>query len=199
MHCQPCADRTRQDLTRLPELLAAIWLEATHGTARPADVTTSRPAGIAPWPGQASRLLTDHIIGGLTEIEDDIRGLRQLGPRPTDFREGAAVTSTVRFLEAHLDWVLEHHPAAGEVHERGSGNPAAQIRAFHRAAERFTARDARMEQKAAPCKRCEWRALALADGADYVECRNCGLLMTPSEYENWAGEVAANTPYRNAA
>jgi hypothetical protein len=66
-------------------------------------------------------------------------------------------------------------------------------------AKRFTARDNRMEQKAAPCKRCSWRALAFADGADYVECRNCGLLMTPAEYEDWASETAANAPRRHAA
>jgi hypothetical protein len=199
IHCHTCQDRTRSDLTELPELLAAIWLEAVHGTARPADVTTSRPANIAPWPGQASRLLTDLIVGGLTEIEDDVRELRSLTVRPAELREGTTVTATVRFLSTHLDWILEHHPAAAEIHERGSGNPAAQIRHFARTAKRFTARDARMDQKAAPCKRCAWRALAFADGADYIECRNCGLLMTPSEYEDWAGETAANTPRQDAA
>ncbi|MFE2407105.1 hypothetical protein ACFXDE_02040 [Kitasatospora sp. NPDC059408] len=199
VHCQTCQDRTRTDLTELPELLAAIWLEATHGTARPADVTTSRPAGIAPWPGQASRLLTDHIVGGLTEIEDDVRDLRGLGSRPDDVREGTTATQAVRFLNAHLDWILEHHPAANETHEPGSGNPAAQIRHFNRTAKRFTSRDARMEQKAAPCKRCDWRALAHADGADYVECRNCGLLMTPAEYQDWASEITATAPHRSAA
>ncbi|MEU4296361.1 hypothetical protein [Kitasatospora aureofaciens] len=199
VHCQTCQDRTRADLAELPELLAAIQMEATHGTAKPADVITSRPAGVAPWPGQASRLLVDHILGGLTEIEDDVRELRGLAPRPAAVREGATITATVQFLATHLDWLLDHHPAAGETHERQSGNPAAQIRAFNRTAKRFTARDNRMEQKAAPCKRCDWRALAFADGADYVECRNCGLLMTPAEYQDWVAEVAANTPNRNVA
>jgi hypothetical protein len=201
IHCHTCQARTRAALSELPELLAAIWLEAVHGTGRPADVTTSRPANIAPWPGQSSRLLTDLIVGGLAELEDDIRNLRRLNPRPEALREGVAVTQTVTFLNTHLAWALEHHPAAAEIHERGSANPASQIRIWHRTAQRFTSRDVRLEQRIAPCKRCGWRSLFYADGEEYIECRNpaCELLMTEDEYAVWAREVAEDSGMQRAA
>lgn len=193
VHCYGCQTRTRTALHQLPELLAAIHLEAIHGTSRPPDVTTSRPANIAPWPGQASRLLIDLIVGGLTELEDDIRDLRHLGVRPTAIREGTTVTETIRFLDAHLSWAMEQHPAAAEIHERGTANPAAQITQWHRTAQYFTRRDQRLEQREAPCKRCDWRSLFFADGEDYIECRNpaCGALMTEAEYSDWARAIAA--------
>ncbi|MGE7437961.1 hypothetical protein [Kitasatospora sp. NPDC001175] len=192
VHCHECQHRTRTCLAELPELLAAIWLEAMNGTARPADVTTMRPAGTAPWPGQASRLLTDLIVGGLAELEDDIRQLRQLPARAVDIREGTAITATIAFLDTHLHWALEHHPCAAEIHERDSANPASQIRTWHAMALRFTRRDARVEQRTAPCKRCGWRSLFYADGEDYIECRNpaCGALLTEDEYASWAREIA---------
>jgi hypothetical protein len=201
VHCHTCQQRTYTALGEIPELLAAVWLEATHGTARPADVTTSRPANVAPWPGQSSRLLTDLIVGGLAELEDDIRSLRHLRPRPTALREGVAVTQTVTFLTAQLGWALEHHPAAAEVHERGSANPAAQIRTWHRTALRFTRRDNRLEQRQAPCKRCGLRSLFFADGEDYIECRNpaCQSLMTETEYAEWARGIAEQSGLQRAA
>lgn len=205
VHCYPCQARTRAALGELPELLAAIWLEATHGTARPADVTTSRPANIAPWPGQASRLLTDLIVGGLAELEDDIRDLRHLTTRPTAIREGTAVTQTITFLGTHLAWTLEHHPAATEIHERGSANPAAQITTWHRSALRFTSRDEpRQIRRLAPCPRCQGPYLVnsadliTANGDPYIECRDpdCARLLTPAEYQTY---VEALTRQETAA
>jgi hypothetical protein len=151
-----------------------------------------RPAGVAPWPGQSSRLLTDLIVGGLAELEDDIRSLRQLPARTADVREGTAITTTVAFLDTHLAWALEHHPCASDIHERDSANPASQIRTWHNMATRFCRRDARLEQRAAPCKRCGWRSLFFADGEAYIECRNqaCQALIAEDEYATWAREVA---------
>jgi hypothetical protein len=205
VHCYGCQTRTRTALHQLPELLAAIHLEAIHGTARPADVTTSRPANIAPWPGQASRLLTDLILGGLTELEDDIRDLRRLAARPTAIREGITVTETIAFLDAHLAWAMERHPAAAEIHERGSANPAAQITQWHRTAQHFTSHDEpRQIRRLAPCPRCEgpWLVdsedLVTADGEPYIECRDpdCARLLTPAEYK---AHVQALTRQKAAA
>ncbi|MCQ4040613.1 hypothetical protein ACFOSC_21895 [Streptantibioticus rubrisoli] len=151
------------------------------------------------WPGQASRLLTDHILGALVELEEGIRQLRSLIRRSARGREGATANAAMTFLAAHLDWALAHHPLAVEVHDRLSGNPAAQIHGWHRTALRFTARDTRLEHHRVPCPRCELLALFRADGDDYIECRNsnCGLLLTPAEL--FAHTKAVAVEYAQAA
>lgn len=191
-HCGYCTNRARTELGELPELVAAVWLEAIHGTRTKLTGTIGRTATVASWPGQASRLLTDHIVGGLTDLEDDIRNLRHLHTRPGRGTEGQAVTGAVRFLTAHLEWALTEHPLADEPHDRLSGNPAAQIHGWHRAALRFTARDPRLEHRRVPCPRCELLSLFRADGDDYIECRNtsCGLLLTPGEFDEYVRTLA---------
>lgn len=194
LHCEPCTIRARQQLAELPELVAAIWLEAVNGSRGPKVGTIGRSSAThASWPGQASRLMTDHIVGGLLELEDDIRELRRLRIRPGRGIEGRDVTGSVRFLAIHLDWALTEHPAATESHDRDSANPASQIGTWHRAALRFTARDARLEHHRVPCPRCEMLTLFRADGDDYIECRNtaCALLLTPAEYLDHTKAVAA--------
>jgi hypothetical protein len=202
IHCEPCSVRARQQLGDLPELVAAIHLEAAHGSRGPKIGAIGRSTvTVPPWPGQASRILTDHIVGGLTELEDDIRELRQLRARPGRGIEGATLTGAVTFLNAHLDWALAHHPAAHEIHERDSANPAAQISGWHRAALRFTARDLRLDHRRAPCPRCELLSLYRADGDDYIECRNaaCGNLLTPAEFDEHARALASQVREKQAA
>jgi hypothetical protein len=192
VHCLSCMGRAYHQLTELPELLAAIWLEATNGTRAGDKVGTIGRAPEATWPGQAARLMTDLIVGGLIELEDDLRDLRHLNPRPDRGREGQTATGTVAFLITHLDWALTHHPAATETHDRDSANPASQISYWHRAATRFTRRDQLRVQMAAPCPKCALRSLAHVDGEDYISCGNplCENLMTESEYEDWSQRVA---------
>lgn len=194
LHCEHCTNRARQQLAELPELVAAIWLEATHGSRGPKVGTIGRSAAThASWPGQSSRLLTDHIVGGLLELEDDIRELRRLRVRPGRGIEGRNVTLSVGFLGVHLEWALAEHPAATETHDRDSANPASQIAGWHRVAQRFTARDPRLEHHRVPCPRCEMLTLFRADGDDYIECRNaaCALLLLPSEYLEHTKALAA--------
>jgi hypothetical protein len=192
IHCLSCAGKAYRQLAELPELLAAVWLEATCGTRASSKLTgTIGRAPEATWPGQAARLMTDLIIGGLVELEDDLRYLRHLGHRPDRGREGQTATGAVTFLLTHLDWALAFHPAATEAHDRDSANPASQINFWNRAATRFTRRDALTVQMAAPCKQCDLRTLAREDGEDYIACMNpaCGTLMTEAEYQDWASEV----------
>ncbi|MFD9564364.1 hypothetical protein [Streptomyces sp. NPDC059994] len=192
VHCLGCTDRAQVQLGELPELVAAIWLEALNGTPTKTTGTIGR-VSTPVWPGQAARLLTDHIVGGMRDLEDDIRSLRDLNARRTGRREGADVTAATRFLTAHLPWALEHHPLAGELYDRLSGNPASQISEWHRAAERFTSRDRRLEHRRVPCPRCELLTLFRADGDDYIECRNinCGLLLTPLEFDEHTRALAS--------
>jgi hypothetical protein len=192
LHCLTCMGRAYHQLCELPELLAAVWLEAINGTRAGDKVGTIGRAPEATWPGQSARLMTDLIVGGLVELEDDLRDLRHLNVRPDRGREGQTVSGAVTFLLTHLDWALTHHPAATETHDRDSANPASQISYWHRAATRFTRRDARLEQRTAPCPKCDWKALFFADGEDYIECRNpaCGALLTEAEYLSWSQLLA---------
>lgn len=202
-HCTHCTDRTRQRLTELPRLVTAIHLEAVQGSrGGPKAGTIGRIAGGIPmWPGQPSRILTDLIIGGLTELEDDIRQLRGLSARPARNAESASLNNAVRFLTAHLDWALTHHPAAAEIHEHGSGNPASQINGWHRTALRFTKQDEQRDiHRLAPCPRChgpyliESRDMRLAaDDQAYIECRDpdCRRVMTRSEYDTYVRDLHA--------
>ncbi|WP_037616425.1 hypothetical protein [Streptomyces aureus] len=192
VHCERCTTRTRAQLAELPELVAAISLEALYGTAPKTTGTIGR-ATVATWPGQAARILTDHIAGGLLALEDDIRELRRFRHRPGRGTEGHGVTGSTRFLASHLTWALTEHPLAHETHDRLSGNPASQIQGWHRAAERFTRRDPRLEHHRVPCPRCDLLTLYRADGDDYIECRNinCALLLTPSEFHGHVKEVAS--------
>ncbi|MER7968087.1 hypothetical protein ABTX35_03570 [Streptomyces sp. NPDC096080] len=212
VHCDGCVDRARRHLTELPELLAAVSLEPVYGQRGvPTASTTSAPTDTTPWPGQAARLLIDHIVGGLGEMAADVafhRRLRERPVRPTGQREGIWASGTVKLLSAHIVWLLQEHPCATETHEPGrlgrvlvpSGNPAAQIAAWHRAATRFTRRDTAPEAKRfAPCKRCggpwlaESRDLRLVDDSPYIECQDpqCGLLLTHAEYAHYVKELAA--------
>jgi hypothetical protein len=199
IHCPRCTSRAHAQLAELPELVVAISLEATYGTAAKTTGTIGR-ASTPAWPGQASRLLVDHVVGGMLELEDDLRELRRLRHRPSRGTEGGNVTGAVKFLTAHLDWALVEHPLAVEVHDRLSGNPAAQISGWHRAGLRFTRRDARLEHHRIPCPRCELLTLYRADGDDYIECRNinCQTLITPGEYLEHTKKMAA-TYKANAA
>lgn len=191
VHCLRCATRAHSQLAELPELVVAVGLEAVYGTVAKTTGTIGRTSTPA-WPGQASRILIDHIVGGLLELEDDIRELRRFRHRPGRGTEGGDVTGAVRFLTAQLTWALAEHPLAAEVHDRLSGNPAAQIHGWHRAALRFTRRDVRLEHHRIPCPRCELLTLFRADGDDYIECRNinCQTLLTPAEYLEHAKNLA---------
>lgn len=200
-HCERCATRARQQLAELPELVAAVHLEAVNGSRGPKVGTIGRSAAtVAAWPGQASRLLTDHIVGGMLELEDDIRQLRRLRIRPARGIEGASLTGAAKFLTAHLDWALTEHPAAGEVHDRDSANPASQIAGWHRAAERFTARDNRLTHYRVPCPRCSLLTLCKADGDEYIACRNpaCEVLLTSTEYLDHVRALAAATRHEES-
>ena len=194
VHCQRCTARSQAQLAELPELIVAIGLEALHGTA-PKQTGTIGRASVASWPGQASRLLTDLIVGGLLELEDDIRDLRRLRHRPGRGTEAKNAAGAVQFLSVHLGWALVEHPAAHEIHDRLSANPAAQITGWHRAATRFTRRDARLEHYRVPCPRCDMLTLYRGDADDYIECRNtaCQTLLTPAEYHDHTRRLADQT------
>jgi hypothetical protein len=181
-HCDGCTTRTRHQLAALPELLAAVHLEALHGTRVKTSGTIGRIHNPA-WPGEAARMLTDLIGGGLADLADDVAHLRRLTP-PGAVGEARRINKAAALLLAHWDWAVQHHPCAAELWERDSANPGAQAAGWYRIALRFTRRDRLREQLIAPCPHCHLRTLARDDGDQWIECRNplCGLLLSGSEY-----------------
>lgn len=180
-HCWACVDYTRQRLTQLPALLTDVLREAVMGTRTKQTGTIGRIT-VASWPGQASRLLIDQIVGEMAELRADILELRGMSasPKPVagarnaeavaalwaDYRtnHGLATSvgrerhwlhATIQTLTAHCDWVMQNHPAAWEPWGRGNANPGGQVSAWHRACLVFTKQDEQRDvRRLAPCPRC---------------------------------------------
>lgn len=203
--CYGCVERARRQVDELPELLTAVQLEAICGT-RPQSTATihSRPNDAPAWPGQAARLLIDGLLGEIEELATDVLNLRGIWhnaqPDFGGIREGRRINSACRTLAVHLDWMMQHHPAASEPHDQGNANPAGQIRHWHAAAQRFTKQHPQQDvRKLAPCPRCkgpylaESRDLRLVDDRPYIECRDpdCRRIMTGAEYDTYVKALAA--------
>lgn len=179
--CSPCVDRFAEALDDFPRLAASIHLQALHGTPKRGIVTThSRPAVYA-WPGQSSRLVTDEILDALTALEDDVRQLRRLSPRPLTGREGPTIGAAARFLVAHAEWIAQQHPIADDPEDA----PPAYLLRLHTRAVRFVGEGKpHTIWKPTPCGGCGAFSLFQQDGGQYVECGACGRLLTDSEYRD---------------
>lgn len=192
--CGGCVERSRHQISELPELLTAVQLEALYGT--PAKLTgTIGRVGAPVWPGQASRLLLDGILGEMGELQADILTLRGIWTgeqTPAPVSEGRLIGDTVDVLLAHWEWAMQHHPAATESHDRDNANPGGQAAVWHRTAQFFTRRDNPRIQKAAPCPRCHLKSLAHSNGESFISCRNpeCEVLLSRDEYEQHTKEMA---------
>ncbi|MFI5831072.1 hypothetical protein ACIA6C_28125 [Streptomyces sp. NPDC051578] len=141
----------------------------------------------------------------MEELETDVlvrRGIWQddADPNHAGITEGRRITDCTRVLSGHLDWMMQYHPAAGEPHERGNGNPAAQIRGWHGAAQRFVKAHPQHDvRKLAPCPGChgpylaESRDLRLVGDRPYIECRDpdCQRILTDAEYKVYVKALAA--------
>ncbi|MFK0045519.1 hypothetical protein ACIQU4_15600 [Streptomyces sp. NPDC090741] len=206
VQCDGCTERARQHLTELPELLTAVQLEALHGTHSPSTSTIGSRSSDAPaWPGQAARLLLEAILGEMEELESDVlhrRGIWAADAEPArdGVTEGRRITDVARILGAHLGWMMQHHPAAGEPHDRGNANPGGQIRSWHSVAQRFIKAHPQHDvRKLAPCPGCkgpylaESRDLRLVGDRPYIECRDpgCQRILTSAEYDAYVKALAA--------
>lgn len=205
VQCDACTDRARQQLAEIPELLAAAHLEALHATRSPSTATIgSRSSDKPAWPGQAARMLVEAVLQGMEDLEADVlvqRGIwaSDVEPDRAGITEGRRITDVVHILDAQLDWMMQHHPAAGEPHDRGNANPGGQIRGWHGMAQRFVKAHPQHDvRKLAPCPRCkgpylaESRDLRLVDDRPYIECRDpdCQRILTGAEYDDHVKALA---------
>lgn len=206
VQCDDCVERTLHQLEELPELLDAVLLEALYGTPAK-NVGTIGRVTVATWPGQASRLLVDRIVGEMAELQADIlvqRRIWSVGTQPgrsTSANEPDYIRGIVRTLFAHWEWAMQHHPAASEPHTAGNANPGGQAAGWHRSAQLFTRRDNPRIQMTAPCPRCQLRTLSHSNGETYIACRNpeCELLLSRSEYEQHTRGLVDTVTIRQAA
>ncbi len=197
VQCESCVERTRSHLEELPELLDAVPLEALEGTPAK-NVGTIGRISIVTWPGQASRLLIDRIVGQMAELQADILIQQRLWPedrRPepgTAPREPEHIRGIVNSLLAHWDWAMQNHPAATEPHASGNANPGGQAASWHRTVQLFTRRDNPRIQMAAPCPHCHLKTLAHYNGETFISCRNpeCELLLSRAEYDRYVKEMS---------
>ncbi|RCH70464.1 hypothetical protein DT019_02965 [Streptomyces sp. SDr-06] len=206
VQCDGCVAHARQRLVEIPELLAAAHLEALHATRSPSTATIHTRSSDAPaWPGQAARLLTETILDEMEELATDVLTLRGIWrddhqPSRDGITEGRRISDCAHILDAHLDWMMQNHPAATELHDRGNANPGGQIRGWHAAATRFIKAHPQFDvRKLAPCPRCkgpylaESRDLRLVDDRPYIECRDpdCQRILTSAEYDVYVKALAA--------
>lgn len=187
--CDHCRTRVLTALSDLPELIAAAHLQALYATPKQAErVTTSQAPA---WPGQAARLLTDLLIGGLAEIEDAMRDLRSWSDRTAHY-EPAVLNHAVTTLTLSIDWLLAEHPLAADP----DLSPGAAILTWHRKAVTFTGRDKLVHRFPVRCPTCDLLALRREDGSSYVECSprigGCGRLWTEAEYLNLVTVAASD-------
>jgi hypothetical protein len=196
VQCDSCVERARRQLSELPALLAAVHLEAIHGSRSPSTATIgSHSSPEASFPGQAAFVLIEIVLGELEELESDVLGLRGLGSTTTRTGQiGRRITSTLRTLEAHLDWSMQHHPAAGEPHDRANANPGGQIRGWHATTQRFVKDHPQRDvQRLGPCPNCKGPYLVqstdlrLVNDLPYIECRDpdCQRVFTTPEYNTY--------------
>jgi hypothetical protein len=204
--CDSCLERARQQLAELPALIAAVHLEAVYGTHSAGVAIRTRSSDAPAWPGQASRMLTELLLAEIEELVADVlvrRGIWQDGAEPerAGLSEGVRFTRGIATLAAHLDWMMQYHPAAAEPHDRGNANPGGQIRSWYSAAQRFTkAHQQHDVRRPVPCPRCfgpylaESRDLRLVGDRPYIECRDpdCQLILTGAEYDAHVKALAAH-------
>lgn len=187
--CDNCHYRVADALGQLPELVVAIHEEALHATPKIAERVTSSTA--PSWPGQASRLLTDLVVGGLADIEDSMRSLRNWSERTATF-EPIVLNRAITTLTRSLDWLLAGHPLAPEP----DLSPGACILYWHRRAMKFTGRDRLIHSFPVRCPTCDLLALRREDGSSYVECAprigGCGRLWKEEEYQNLVTVAASD-------
>lgn len=201
VQCYGCVDRTHGQLTALPKLLKAVGDEAVEGTPTKLVGTIGRVGLYPTWPGQASRLLIDRIVGEMAELQADILIQRSIWKTDTAAGHGTHadedtyITGIVDTLAVHWEWAMQYHPAADESYGRDSANPGSQAASWYRAATYFTKdHEQRDVERLAPCPKCrgpwlhESRDLRLINGDPYIACgdETCGKLMTKTEYDDYA-------------
>lgn len=177
--CEEHRWQIRDHLTELPELYAAMHLEATHGTAKP---SADKVSGTRTHPSPSPRIDdADQLARWACDWEDTIR--HELGhPAAPHTATGRprALTEATRYLLVHLTKALELDDGGSEPVALIFGT---EVNRTHRTLLRKTSRDTLIHRLKAPCPACDIRALQRRDGEDHIRCTHCHTLWTEVEYQ----------------
>lgn len=171
-HPTPSAQVDLQDET----LRLLQWIEDEIRAARPGMAPRgARTVRLAPSAGRwtvetlpAGMYGPPRLLNATSARQRLAQAVRR--PRPTD-RDLAA---RVRFIDAHLDWLLDQADP-GEW----AGKKLLQQHALLRSA---TATGSGRSRRTQRCPRCKLKALIQEPGATYIQCEECGRLISLDEY-----------------
>lgn len=187
--CARCASRIRACLAELDDAgcLLAAQADGLRGESGEQRVSGSQDHAS---PSPAADDL-DELLSMLTGWEDAYRDLQGW---PSGARRGylaSAITTTIAWLTAHLDGILE-----GVLAE----DFGAEILKWHRELCGKSKAGARRLRKPLRCPGCQLLSLTWTEGEEYVRCGNpdCSRLLRLAEYEAET-ERRAGEPAETAA
>lgn len=97
------------------------------------------------------------------------------------------VPELARWLRTRADDACDQHPAVDEF----AGEMKRVRHALRRQLGETTAQPETEPYKGVACQKCDLRGVLLRKpGSEYIECGNCGLLLTEAEYGYWRDRLA---------
>lgn len=103
----------------------------------------------------------------------------------TEMLPPPTVSSLVGWLSVRLEWACDHHPAVDDF-----ADELRNLVSVVRSAAGLTRPKAEVKW-GIPCRDCEQVTLYRWPGSDYIECGNCPVLMTRTEYDRWCQLISA--------
>lgn len=196
--CPGCRSRLANWLREIPRLYDDLlarddvlrssggfgWVSGTHEAPVPirvdaVDLTLPARGGtvVDAYHDQIGHLPVAAVLAEWVEAWRSHRGKGE--GRPV-----AQVPVLCRWLGDRLQEACDDHPAVDEfASELGDLR-----RALYGVLGLFDVPD---YKQGVPCRACDMLTLVRHSGSDYIACENCGLLLSPGEYETWCGLAAA--------
>lgn len=203
--CPGCRSRLSGWLRELPNLYADLearddvlrssggfgWVSGTHEAPVPIRVDATDLT----MPARRGAVVdADHdqighlpVAAILDSWADDWRMHRRRGEGPPE----PLVPTLCRWLGDRLEDAADDHPAIGDFADELRGIRSVlygQLGLF----------DVPDYKQGVKCRSCDALDLVRHSGSEFVECNSCGLLLSPSEYSDWTGLLAAEAKRRAA-
>lgn len=187
--CEQHRWQIRDNLNDIVELYAALHLESTHGTPKPApDKVTGTRTEASPSPRIDD---ADELARWACDWEDTIRHQLHHPAAPhTTTAKPKALTEATHYLTTHLTAILRLDDGTDEPTALMFGQ---DVNTTHRTLLRKTSRDTLIHRLKAPCPNCDMRTLRRRDGEDHIRCTHCHTLWTEIEYQRLVLVLTSST------